>query len=179
MNIQHSSSSDVWYTPLNILARTCEVLGPIDLDPASDEHGNRRVGAGKYYTREQDGLTLPWHGTLFINPPGGKRGNKSMPALFWQTLMAARESGNIRHAIFLAFSAEALQNTQGKGVPSICDFNVCIPAKRLKFDTAAPVLKNSPSHSNAIVYVPGTANKAVAFETAFRDVGAIMRGLYA
>ncbi len=91
--------------------------------------------------------------------------------------MLTREEGKLEHAIFLAFSAEALQNTQGKGCYSICDFAVCIPAKRLHFDTAAPIVKNAPSHSNAIVYVPGRVNRTNIFRDVFTlGFGACMQG---
>jgi hypothetical protein len=35
MNIQHSSRTDMWFTPLEILVMVQKVLGTIDLDPAS------------------------------------------------------------------------------------------------------------------------------------------------
>lgn len=173
MNIQHSSRTDLWYTPLPIVVAARDVLGPIDLDPASDEFGNARVGAARYLTREMDGLTTPWVGrTVFCNPPGGKKGNKSNTALFWARLMAHREAVELDHAIFLAFSAEALQNTQGKGVPPIMAFPFCVPAQRLAFDSREGPGKD-PSHSNVIVYVPGTVDRTETFRAVFAKFGAV------
>ncbi len=77
MNIQHSSRSDLWYTPEKVLDGVHLVLGTIDLDPASDDFGNSRVRADRFYASEEDGLAQDWGGSMFINPPGGKRGNKS------------------------------------------------------------------------------------------------------
>ena len=60
MNIQHSSRSDLWYTPASIIDRVRDTLGGIDLDPASDAYGNSRVMASSFINEEQDGLTLSW-----------------------------------------------------------------------------------------------------------------------
>ena len=88
------------------------MLGAIDLDPASNERANVTVKAARFYTRDDNGLTQPWSGRVFCNPPGGKLRNKSLTGLFWQRLMAAVDAGAIEHAIFLCFSLEALQSTQ-------------------------------------------------------------------
>ncbi len=176
MNIQHSSRTDCWYTPLDILERVRRVIGPIEFDPASDRFGNMRVGAKTYFskTSQSDGLSLGWpEGTnIFCNPPGGKRGNQSMTALFWARLMSYRPV--IKEAIFLCFSAEALQNTQGKGVPSICRFPFCVPKRRIRFVNEQGE-GASPSHSNVIVYVPGSLNNTVQFESTFADLGDVVR----
>lgn len=171
MNIQHSSRTDMWYTPLEVITRAKRVLGPIDLDPASDEFGNARVGARYFITREMDGLLTPWvSGTVFLNPPGGKQLNRSLMQLFWQRLMAFRDSGELKHAIFMAFSLEAAQSTQRDGQGGILRFPVCVPAKRLAFDSRLGPGK-APSHSNAIVYVPGRIDQSETFKRVFSDLG--------
>ena len=181
MNVQHSSRSDKWYTPVDIIDRAKHVLGHIDVDPATDAFGNSRIGATYAITKEMDGLSTEWafmgeqHPvTAFLNPPGWKLGNKSLSALFWQKLMQLRERGALAHAIFMAFSIEAMQTTQGKGCKSIGHFPCCIPAKRLRFDKPdGHVNSQAPSHSNVIVYVPGTQKNIPAFVTAFDPVGLI------
>lgn len=168
MNIMHSSRTDRWFTPIPIIERVKKVLGPIDLDPASEPLANERVGAGEYYT--EDGQNLKWFGTMFINPPGGKTGNQSNTAIFWKKLMQSRNK--IQHAIFLAFSLEALQTTQGKGVPSIGEFPFCVPARRIRFDTPFGPSK-APSHSNVIVYVPGQRDTSDLFRQVFVELGVV------
>ena len=177
MNIQHSSRQDCWYTPPQILEMAREVLGAIDLDPASDAWGNETVKAEKFFTQAECGLTQNWSFsddplTVWLNPPGGKVGNKSQTALFWGKLMDMRRTGGLKHAVFMAFSAEALQNTQGKGTPCLMDFPFCIPAKRIRF-VSRGVEKFAPSHSNAIVYVPGTVNESGKFRNVFTQLGAV------
>lgn len=175
MNVQHSSRSDTWYTPAYIIALVREVLGPIDLDPASDSRANAVVQASSYLTESDDGLVQPWgSGSIYLNPPGGKKGNKSLAGLFWARLMEHRHKPDFKHAIFMAFSAEALQNTQGKSTPSIMEFAICVPSKRVRF-VYPGVEKSSPSHSNVVVYVPGYLDETDRFLSVFKTLGACKR----
>ena len=61
--------SNEWYTPAKYIEAAREVMGSIDLDPASCELANRTVKATTYYTQEQNGLLLPWYGNIWLNPP--------------------------------------------------------------------------------------------------------------
>jgi len=174
MNILHSSKEDSWKTPKYIMDLVHAVMPVIDLDPASDPEANKLIGAKTIITREQDGLITDWApGSVFINPPGGKKGNQSLTSAFWIKLMKQRQAGNLKEAIFLAFSVEALQTTQNKGFPSLGDFTVCIPSKRIKFDHPSEV-KKAPSHSSAIVYVHGTEDNQSVFTHCFKDLGVVL-----
>ena len=171
MNIQHSSRTDVWFTPLEHLVMVRAVLGQIDLDPASCASANDRVGAIEYFDEEDDGLSQDWgtNRSIFLNSPGGKTGNQSNSVLFWKKLMLTE----IKHAIFMGFSIECLQTTQGKGVKSAGEFPFCIPSKRIKFYYPHDNTKKSPSHSNVIVYVPGSEDRTELFSTVFSSLGVI------
>lgn len=175
MNIQHSMRNDDWMTPLDIILKVKDVLGDIDLDPASSIEANARIGAKYYFTREMDGLTTNWSNgnsrTVYLNPPGGKRKNKSMAALFWKRLMQYRESGELKHAIFMGFSVELLQSTQNYDCLPILSFPFCVPRKRIAFDFTGPVVKNAPSHSNVIVYIPGIFDLRFDFQREFSELG--------
>jgi hypothetical protein len=176
---QHSSKTDLWYTPIPIVEMARTVFGGrIDLDPASDAFGNTRVKATTYFDEERDGLTVPWAGRIFCNPPGGKIGTgwhaKSRMKLFWKQLMAARYAETLGDAIFLAFSVEALSTTQEEGEWSMCDFTICIPNKRIKFDGPDGVSQKQPTHANAIVYVPGNIDVSAHFVRTFSALGACM-----
>lgn len=175
MNIQHSSRTDQWFTPPHVISMVRRVLGDIDLDPASCVEANSIVGARRIITKQEDGLTTPWlcaNQSIYLNPPGGKLNNKSVVRLFWERLQSHRDSFN--HAVFMAFSAEALQTTQGRPFAAMTRFPLCIPAKRIRFVAANGVPGLAPSHSNAIVYVPGRINHTEAFVSTFRSLGDIL-----
>jgi phage N-6-adenine-methyltransferase len=58
-----------WFTPAEYIAAAREVMGTIDLDPATHPVAQQIVCASSFYTREDDGLSKPWHGSVWLNPP--------------------------------------------------------------------------------------------------------------
>lgn len=161
MIAQHSSKSNEHYTPATIVDRARILMGGIDLDPASCEEANKTVKAGMIYTIADDGLSKPWHGRVFNNPPGGKLqktidgkwevveagpGESSMNVWF-QRLARDYEYGPIQQAFFVAFTLEILRTSQ-RGLP-IQKYFRCYPSERLKFSGAA-----SPTHANVLAWLP-------------------------
>lgn len=59
-----------WYTGAKIIdaVRAC-FAGSINLDPASSAEANEVVKAERFYSIDEDGLTKPWSGTVWLNPP--------------------------------------------------------------------------------------------------------------
>lgn len=64
-----TTTSDEFFTPAAEIALVRKCLGEIDLDPASCAEANVIVGAKHYYTKQDNGLILPWEGVVFCNPP--------------------------------------------------------------------------------------------------------------
>lgn len=58
-----------WYTPAEYVDAAREVLGEIDLDPASSEIANARVRAKSFCSIDDDGLSKQWAGRVWLNPP--------------------------------------------------------------------------------------------------------------
>lgn len=56
-----------WLTPPEIL----RALGPFDLDPCAPVNSPWYM-AREHYTIEDDGLSQPWHGYVWMNPPYGR-----------------------------------------------------------------------------------------------------------
>ena len=62
------SGTEVWLTPPHII----EALGVFDLDPCASE--DRPWDTAKHhYTIKHDGLTQPWIGRIWCNPPYGPK----------------------------------------------------------------------------------------------------------
>jgi phage N-6-adenine-methyltransferase len=68
----NSSMSESWETPRALLETLATVFGRFDLDPCAPRKTRARVKARVHLTEEDDGLSLPWHGTVFVNPPYGR-----------------------------------------------------------------------------------------------------------
>ena len=58
-----------WYTPEQYIETARELLGGIDVDPASSELAQKTVKAGKFFTVDDNGLEQEWHGKVWLNPP--------------------------------------------------------------------------------------------------------------
>jgi hypothetical protein len=172
-NVRHSSKSDAWRTPPDIVERARIVLGGIDLDPATTIAANAQVNARCIFAPPLDGLAVQWFGSVFLNPPGGVRDGKSQCGLWWAKLIEEIESERVKDAIFVAFSIEALQFTQ-RCERSILDFPFCVPRQRLAFLNGDGLPAKQPAHANAIVYVPGEEDNTEVFVEQFTPVGKVV-----
>lgn len=65
------SITDEWFTPPEIISE----LGPFDLDVCSSLSRPWDT-AKRHYTKEDDGLKLPWQGRVWCNPPYGQQTGK-------------------------------------------------------------------------------------------------------
>jgi phage N-6-adenine-methyltransferase len=68
----NASVCHAWETPQDFLARLYPVFGRFDLDPCSPRQTRPPVKARMHYTDDDDGLSLAWHGVVFVNPPYGR-----------------------------------------------------------------------------------------------------------
>lgn len=77
-----TAKSETWLTPPYIL----KALGTFDLDPwAASE--NPTWAAPRYFTSEVDGLSQPWIGRVWLNPPYGAK------VAFWMRRLAQHGNG--------------------------------------------------------------------------------------
>lgn len=72
MAIHYSSETPEHYTPMEIIEAAIAVLGTIDLDPCSNSKDNPNVPASEHFTEADNGLSLPWVGRVYMNPPYGR-----------------------------------------------------------------------------------------------------------
>ncbi len=78
----HDMGKDEWLTPPDLL----DHLGEFDLDPCSPINRPWKT-ANDHYTVNDDGLTQPWYGRVWVNPPYGKK------AVHWLEKLAEHENG--------------------------------------------------------------------------------------
>jgi hypothetical protein len=69
--VHKSSDSVEWYTPSHIIDLVIGFFDEIDLDPCSNSHENPNVPASRVFTKADNGLTQPWFGRVYMNPPYG------------------------------------------------------------------------------------------------------------
>lgn len=86
-----------WYTPDEYLDIARQVLGAIDLDPATSELANERVKASAIFTADDNGLERPWFGRVWLNPPYAQ----PLISQFADKTVAEWRSGNFEAAIVL------------------------------------------------------------------------------
>ncbi len=125
-HVSHNSGENEWYTPPSFIEAARQVLGQIDLDPASSEIANNTVLATKFYAAKDDGLAQEWSGNVWMNPPY----SSSLIGLFAEKLVEHFTDGSVRSAIVLVNNA-----TETKWFQSLLSFGsaVCFPLSRIRF----------------------------------------------
>lgn len=86
---------DECYTPAQFTKLARDVMGAIDLDPASNARANKVVRARKYFSIRDDGLRKRWRGRVWLNCP------YSAPAPWAAKLLASYAAGDVRESISL------------------------------------------------------------------------------
>jgi phage N-6-adenine-methyltransferase len=159
---QHLSKTNEWYTPAWVidLVRATFQNNVIDLDPASSHFANNTVRANKFYAIHDDGLELPWYGSVFCNPPYGR-----FVSAWVNKMIHEYESGNIKEGILLVNA-----NTSTKWFQRLFDYHVCFVTPRIAFIDQDGNEQNSPPNANAIIYLGKDASR---FEKAFSSRGRI------
>ena len=147
------SMSNEWYTPVEYIEAVYEVMGGIDLDPASNYQANETVKASEFYAEEDDGLFQPWGGRVFLNPPYGKSG----PA-FVRKLVDELDN-TVTEAIVLVNS----RATDAEWFQAMFDGIICFTDHRIDFDSPEEK-RTSSTHGSCFIYFgPNRAKFAKVF----------------
>lgn len=86
-------ASDCWQTPPEIIGLAVQVMGSIDLDPATTT--TNPTQATQFYTIVEDGLAQQWRGRVFLNPPYSK------PRPWIKKIAESYQFGEVTEAIAL------------------------------------------------------------------------------
>lgn len=97
-----SQDSEEWYTPEPYILLAREVMGGIDLDPATSLIAQQWIKATVAYTVDDNGLAQPWFGRTWLNPPYNKQGDRDSNAEIWSNrLIGEYQAGRVSQAILL------------------------------------------------------------------------------
>jgi hypothetical protein len=163
-----SCKSIEYYTPKEYIEAARQVMGSIDTDPASCELANRTVKAAKFYTKEDNGLSYPWLGNVWLNPPYGKEGSRANQARWSQKLIEQYQAGITKQAVLLVTGA-----TETKWFQVLFDYPICFPGKRINFYTPDED-RGGATCASALVYI-GTDNDR--FYNVFHQFGRVVRAM--
>ena len=160
------SESNEWYTPPNYITAARELMGAIDLDPASCELANEVVKAERYFTLEDDGFSQVWRGRVWLNPPYGRDGGDSNQALWSARLIKAYCEGDVTEAVLLINAV-----TDRHWFQPLWDFPICFTDHRIRFyDQNGEA--GSPTHGNAFVYL---GKQTTRFVELFSPFGVVVQ----
>lgn len=90
-----------WYTPPHLLDAARELMGGIDLDPASCKIANENVQAERFFTQHDDGLAQHWSGRVWLNPPYAR----GITDRFVDKLIGHVRAGDVTSAVMLTNNA--------------------------------------------------------------------------
>lgn len=159
----HQSNNNEWYTPMKYLEAARQVMGGIDIDPASSTLANETVKATRYFTAEDDGLLQDWHGRVWLNPPYG-----GIAASFVASLLGQYQKGIVTEAILLVNS----NSTETKWFAPLWDFLLCFTDHRINFTSPSKTKPVGSTHGSVFVYL---GDNEVKFIDAFEQFGYVVR----
>ncbi len=161
-HVAHATGEEEWYTPAEHLDAARLALGAIDLDPASCDLAQQAVRAVAYFTKADDGLTKPWAGRVWLNPPY----RNVRP--FADKLATHYRAGEVTAAIALVNNCtdtlwfKPLAETAAA---------LCFPVGRVKFtDAHGNTDRGSPLQGQVFVYLGDDAD---GFRAAFEGFGTV------
>jgi ParB family chromosome partitioning protein len=156
---------DSWSTPDDIIERVKAAFGgAIDLDPATNEAAQARIGATTYYTAERDGLGYTWRGQVWLQPPY----SHPLVEQFTSKLLQELDAGNVTEAMVLLNVATDTKWQQALFRPGGL---ICLIRGRIQFVDENNEPGTSPRHAQIVLYF---GNRPSAFREAFGDLGTIV-----
>jgi len=148
------------YTPSEYIEMARRVMGSIDLDPASNEYAQEIVKAEKYYTIDDDGLSMEWKGNIWLNPPYANK-------LIIQFIDKAISEKEVTQAIILTNN-----NTDTQWFKKLFNWSdiLCFTTGRINFYKRDGTI-SAPTNGQTFFY---KGNNYKQFTEEFKRIGLIM-----
>jgi ParB family chromosome partitioning protein len=146
--VAHNTGNNEWNTPPEFIAAARDVLGTIDLDPATSEIAQEIVQAETYYTKQDNGLTKPWSGRVWMNPPY----SANLIGSFVEKLCEHFFKKDVSQAIVLV--NDAMETAWAQELSDHASA-VCFPFHRVKFLGPDGNPGSGPLQGQALFYLGG------------------------
>lgn len=141
----HGTGNNEWYTPAEYIDAARDVLGVINLDPASNPIAQATVKADAYFTKDTNGLEQDWHGNVWLNPPY----SRPLLGLFVDKLVAEYNAGNVGEAIMLTHNyTDTAWFKKAREAASA----ICFPEGRIRFISPDNGKLASPTQGQTFFY---------------------------
>jgi hypothetical protein len=159
-HVANNSGDNEWYTPVDYITAARNVMGDIDLDPASTAVANEVVGAVTFHDSDTNGLVQSWAGRIWMNPPY----ESGLVDRFVEKLVAAVDAADVPQAVVLVNNAT---ETKWFHLLTSRAVAICFPKGRIRF-WHPDKTKASPLQGQAVVYIGGAPDR---FARAFAPFG--------
>jgi len=185
--INQDSGDCEHYTPVELMSLVHQVLGHIDLDPASNELANEIVDARAFFTKHDNGLSKPWFGKVWMNHPFHKgekacnlrckkktcetRGHcitEDIPGNYdWTSYLANEyEEGRVDEAICITFSSMSETWMTGPLLPNL----QCFPRGRIHYRKPDGTINKQATKGSVLTYFGKNGDK---FKQVFSVIGTV------
>jgi phage N-6-adenine-methyltransferase len=165
-HVAQNSGEQEWYTPPEYLDAGRRVLGAFDLDPATSDIAQRSVRAARYHTKDDDGLSFPWAGRVWLNPPYAR----GLVDRFVAKLVGHYEAGDVTAAVALVNNA-----TETRWCRQCLDAAAaaCYPTGRVEFLRPDGTASDNGALQGQLVFYLG--GDVAGFRAAFERFGPVWR----
>lgn len=164
VHVANNSGENEWYTPAEYIAAAREVMGGIDLDPASSPLANETVQAETFYTKDDNGLSREWYGRVWMNPPYAQ----PLITYFAEKVADEYQEGNVTEAIVLVNNATETKAWQYMVRAAV---SVCFPQGRIRYNDATGTQQNTPLQGQTFLYF---GDSPATFREVFARFGVVL-----
>lgn len=173
MQNRTSSKTVEWFTPPYLIEMAREVLGGIDLDPASCWLPQTKwIRANRFYTESEGGLQFDsWNATtVWLNPPYGKTRGKSNQGIWTERLIREYVNGHITRG-----ALDLINQYQGYvWFEKIWRrYPICCIEERLRFVNENGVVGNQAKVASCVICLGGE-EVVERFRRIFKRIGRIL-----
>ncbi len=163
-HVSNNSGNNEWYTPPMYVQAAKDVMGSIDVDPASCELANATVQATTFYDERANGLTKTWSGNVWMNPPYAQ----PLITQFCSALVEKFQAGEVKQACVLVNNG-----TETGWFQSLLEHAsaACLVKTRIKFIDKDGNPSGAPLQGQAILYLGKNTGE---FSDVFSSFGKVL-----